>query len=508
MRIQGQPFQDSGAAGASTGSALASDGPRGWLGDAAILVLATLGTYGALVFDRPRTAVLVYLLGVLLVGARSGLYRGVLAALAASFIYNFFLSEPVFRLGAGSLDELVPLLAFNLCAIISGGLAGRLNDRARAAREAEAKNALLLELSDQLQRAITATDVVTLARQSLGLHGVELLGIDLSNARGELGPPLAATMPPRAAMDDPEVRTFDLTGSEGDLGQVRFGIASAPTDRQALPDLQAISNLLALAVDRCLLLEQLSEGRAAMRSEELKSALLSSVSHDLRTPLTAIEAAATSLQAFRDTLGPAQQDDMLATIAEQCAKLNRYTANLLDMGRIQAGISPSQLEIVDLAEILGVALGAIRKRFPDQEIAKEVAIPAASVSANAAMLEQMIFNLLENAVLHGGGGKPILVRLTLDAAHCYLEITDSGPGIAAAEQTRVFERFYRGQQRVQREGSGLGLYIARGFVEAFGGTIAVNSPVIDNHGTTLTVCLPLVPLERAKQDIDDAYPDR
>jgi two-component system sensor histidine kinase KdpD len=110
-----------------------ADRPPSWIGDAAVLVLATLGTYGALVFDRPRTAVLVYLLGVLLVGARYGLYRGISAALVASFIYNFFLSEPVFRLGASSVDELVPLLAFNLCAIISGGLAGRLNDRARAA---------------------------------------------------------------------------------------------------------------------------------------------------------------------------------------------------------------------------------------------------------------------------------------------------------------------------------------------------------------------------------------
>jgi K+-sensing histidine kinase KdpD len=109
------------------------------------------------------------------------------------------------------------------------------------------------------------------------------------------------------------------------------------------PDLQAIANLLAFAIDRCVLREQFSESRAAQRSEELKSALLSSVSHVLRTPLTAIEAAATSLQALRDTLTAEQEWEMLATITEQCAKLNRYMANLLDMGRIQPGISNSQL---------------------------------------------------------------------------------------------------------------------------------------------------------------------
>lgn len=466
----------------------------GWPADATILVLATAGTYFALMVDRPRTAVLVYLLGVLLVGARSGLYRGLLAALVASFIYNFFLSEPVFRFGVTSFDEFVPLIAFTISAVVSGGLAGRLNDRAKAAREAEAKNALLLKFSDHLQRAITVFDVATLARQSLRPHGVAGLDIRLhpegQSAPGE-GLPTAGR-PVAHAPAGHDVRSFGLTGSRGELGTVEFAVDLSAGNLRALPDLQAITNLLALAIDRCLLLEQLSESRASKRSEELKNALLSSVSHDLRTPLTAIEAAATSLQAFGHTLDRRQQAEMLATIAEQCAKLNRYTANLLDMGRIQAGISNSQLETVDLLEILGVALGSIRRRFPDHEICKEVAVTSAGVSANAAMLEQMLFNLLENAVIHGGAGKPILVRLTVDAAHCFLEITDSGPGIPAGEQSRVFERFYRGRQVAQREGSGLGLYIARGFVEAFGGTIEVQSPVIDNAGTTVTVRLPLV----------------
>jgi two-component system sensor histidine kinase KdpD len=123
------------------------------------------------------------------------------------------------------------------------------------------------------------------------------------------------------------------------------------------------------------------------------------------------------------------------------------------------------------------------------------------------MIEQMILNLLENAIVHGGSSKPILVRLTLDTMRCFLEITDSGPGIPAAEQGRVFERFYRGRQKAQREGSGLGLYIARGFVEAFGGTIEVQSPVIDNLGTTITVSLPLV-LDAPRLEEDDAHSDR
>lgn len=478
-----------------------------WLLDAAILVAGTAGTYLAIDMDRPRTAALVYLLAVLVVGARSGLYRGLLAALIASFIYNFFLSEPVFRLGVTSLDELVPLLAFNATAVISGGLAGRLNDRAKAAQAAEAKNALLLELSDQLQRAITVADVESLARASLRAQGVQGLHIETGDnlrpiALGAVEREAGATS---ATGGD---AFFGLEGSGGQLGVVRFSLDGRAQDLRARPDLQAVSNLLALAIDRCLLLEQLSESRAAQRSEELKSALLSSVSHDLRTPLTAIEAAASSLRAFRHELAPDQEEEMLATIAEQCAKLNRYTANLLDMVRIQAGISDSQFAQVDLVEILGVALGSIRKHFPDQEIGKEVSVATALVSANAAMLEQVIFNLLENAVLHGDKDQPILVRLTLDSANGFLEITDSGPGISPVEQHRIFERFYRGRQAVQREGSGLGLYIARGFVEAFGGSIEVQSPVIGNSGTTVTVRLPLLPERAGPEGFDDAHPDR
>lgn len=482
-----------------------------WTIDAAILGLATLCTAVALQLDRPRTAVLVYLLGVLFIGSRSGLYRGIVAALAASFVYNFLLSEPVFRLGASSVDEIVPLLAFNISAVVSGGLAGRLNDRANAARQAEAKNAVMLELSDQLQRAIALEDVVAIARRSLVAVGVTDLVIELNvdPPAKDGGERLPLSLQSRSGPEHPEVgnqrsELRQLHGTNA-AGSVRFVLVAQEVREVGLPDLQAITNLLSLAIDRCALLDKLSESRAVQRSEELKSALLSSLSHDLRTPLTAIEAASTSLLTLRPTLDPRQEEEMLETINEQCAKLNRYTANLLDMGRIQTGISDSQLENVDMVEILGVALGAARKRFPDQEICKEVAVTSALVRSNGPMLEQAIFNLLENAVVHGGAGKPIQVRLTLDAAASYLEVTDNGPGIPPSQQPQLFERFYRGRDGTHGDGHGLGLHIAKGFVEAFGGSIALQSPVIENLGTTITVRLPLLPRQPETEGPLDAY---
>jgi two-component system sensor histidine kinase KdpD len=465
-----------------------------WLLDAMILLLATAGTYLTAQADRPVTSVLIYLTGVIFIGARSGLFRGVAAALVASFIYNFFLSEPRFRLGVTSVDELVPLIAFNLSAFISGGLAGRLQDAARAARAAQARNALLLAISDELQRAVSVEDVAQIGFKAMPRHGIGLTSIGIWRDRpGSTAECQDKTLVPLAGKDTPrdasELHAVDLIGSRGELGRVMFRSPDL-RDKHELVDLKAVANLLAMAIDRCLLLEQLSETMAMKRSEELKDALLSSVSHDLRTPLTAIEAAATSLRSFRANLSADQQDEMLSTISAQCEKLNRYTANLLDMGRIQAGIEPMQLTQVDVVEILGVALGSTRARFPEQQFVKQVETAAALVHANAPMLEQVCVNVLENSVVHGGAGQPISIALGPSGVGYALQVNDQGPGIPEEERPRVFERFYRGGHGSKREGSGLGLYIARGFIEAFGGTITLESS--PQGGATVAIWLPAI----------------
>lgn len=135
--------------------------------DLAIFLAATVGTYYAQLLDRPRTAVLVYVVGVLVIGGRSGLARGIMAGIGASLIYNFFLSEPLFRFGVTEADEVIPLVVFNVTAVLSGAMAGRLKDSVSLARIAEARNAHLLGLSDELQRAIRVEDVLRISRASL-----------------------------------------------------------------------------------------------------------------------------------------------------------------------------------------------------------------------------------------------------------------------------------------------------------------------------------------------------
>ena len=396
-----------------------------------------------------------------------------------------------------------PLIAFNVSAVLSGAMAGRLKDSVSLARIAEARNAHLLRLSDELQRAIKIGDVLRISRASLPFERVSDLDIFLLRegllfpADGD-GPPLSATALIAGETRGGASAACTLTGSAGQIGFVRFLLDERLAPEARVPDLQGIANILGLAVDRCLLLERLSETEAQRKSEELKAAILSSVSHDLRTPLTAIEAAATSLISFDQRLSSKDRADMLATINEQCRKLNRYTANLLDMGRIQAGIPSFLFVEVDVVEILGVVLASLREAYPAQEINKQITVDSALVRANPAMLEQVIFNLAENALLHGASDRPTFLVLTRVGEACMLEIVDFGPGISPDEQPLVFDKFYRSRNSQHRDGNGLGLHIANGFVEAFGGSIAIVSPHFGQRGTKLVVELPLAdaPQER------------
>jgi two-component system sensor histidine kinase KdpD len=250
-------------------------------------------------------------------------------------------------------------------------------------------------------------------------------------------------------------------------------------------------NLLSIALERCLLLERLSEAELVKRSEEFKTALLSSVSHDMRTPLSAISASASSLARFGAELDGETRRDLLSMIQEQCDRLNRYTTNLLNLGRLQAGVDDTQFTQCDALEVLGSAIARTRNLGSKHEITKFYEVASASVRADPVMLEQVYYNVLENAARYSPDGSRIEVWAAVNGDDLCISILDQGPGIPPADLELVFDRFYRSRSAFPSEGSGLGLSIAKGFTQAFGGSIEAAPAPGHPGGTMIKIALPL-----------------
>lgn len=449
-----------------------------------LFVAVTLLSYGAHTTERPITSALVYLIGVMAIGAMRGLRAGLVAAIIASVIYSGVIRNPGLQDSDISLEYYVPLFGFNFVALLSGTLAGRLKDRAEKAEEAHRKLNLLLDFSSRLQNAVRIDDV---AQALCATASTALI-------RERIRPYLDAYVaePQRGALQ----RVVDLAIE----AKTQETSTARPFSAEEI-DLPAFIDLVSIAVDRCGLLEGRAENEARQQSERLKTTILSSISHDLRTPIAAIAASATSLRRYGDTLTAETRADLLETIEDQCRRLDQFTAKLLSFGRLQGGVAAFQFEPADVIELLGQAIASVRsvgsghlvdKRWPDTPVI---------VMANPAMLEQVFFNILENAFTYTMPGSEISVLVEIDAETTTVVIRDNGRGVSHESIDRIFEPFFRSGQSKHTHGQGLGLFIAKGFVEAFGGTIAGRSPHEAGQGLEIAITLPLARLaEESRND--------
>ena len=485
---------------------LASDSTRSYLSfciGLAVFIFGTLATYVAQNADRPISAALIYVSAVTIIGAVNGLRGGLLAGIGASFFYNFFFSEPLLDFGVTTADEYVPLVAFNLSALLSGILAGRINDRARAAEIAQQKINLLLAVSNQLQTAVHLEDIdeaIVQTRLFDAAGEFELYAISddqwlaVPGKERWLADAKQTIRQGGSQYGDGNKTGYLLSSSQRPIGVLVCTEYGQKSKGLSEIDFDAVLNLLSMAIDRFVLLHQKAEAEAIRRSEEFKTALLSSISHDMRTPLAAISASASSLLSYGETLPESARKDMLTIIQDQCERLNRYTTNLLNMGRLQAGISPDQLENLDLVEMLGSAVSAVKVHHGGREIIKSLPFDSCTVRANPVMLEQLFYNILENAVQYSPDTGPVLITGHKQSGRVEIAISDQGCGIAPSELGRIFDRFYRSADNVRKEGHGLGLSIASGFAQAFGGEISAHSPLEMGKGTKMVVRLPALAL--------------
>jgi two-component system sensor histidine kinase KdpD len=447
-------------------------------------------------------AALIFVVGIMLIGAISGLVRAVTTAIVGAAAFNFFVVDPVWRFTFATASDFVAPLVFLLCAVISGGLSGRLRDQSRLASLANVRLESLLnasrdlqpvraptELSDVLQRHLPASNELAIRLfwlidrrwQPLGLSPVD----PDWDAAARLVLDQSADAPARKTL-----RKEAITDGKVMLGALVYQPGKTPAEDIAF--ITALARLSSLALTRLRLDTEVAESRALARSEELKTALLSSVSHDLRTPLTTISTAASSMLAFGSAIDAQTRGELLANIVEECGRLNHLTENLLQMSRLQAGAQHLSGHVLTAQDMIRRCTARLRAQGDRRDFVIAVPDDEVLVLADAALFELALLNVMQNAVKFSADGSRIMTECTVQDSDCVIAITDEGIGVPPAEQAKVFERFHRADARATGpKGSGLGLAIAKGFVEASGGSIALASPVHDGRGTTITIRLPL-----------------
>jgi two-component system sensor histidine kinase KdpD len=295
----------------------------------------------------------------------------------------------------------------------------------------------------------------------------------------------------------------------GTLPNVRFQFRPLATTRGALAvcgidpedhshplspeDERTLTSLLeqtAIAADRSLLVGEAVKTAALEQNEALRSTLLSSLSHDLRTPLASITGAVTSLRQLGDKMPRIDQQDLLASIEEETGRLTRFVGNLLDMSRIESGAIKVRRDWVDIADVIRAAVDRTQKIFPDWQVSISIAAELPFIRGDANLLEQVLFNLLDNAHKYGGETSAT-VHARAENKEVLVSVTDEGVGVKPSDLEKIFEKFYRGGRADGRKaGTGLGLSIARGLTEAMGGTIQAQSPAIRRRGTRILMRFP------------------
>lgn len=473
----------------------------------------------ALSADRifPVTSLsLIFMTGVIVVAVRQGLWPSLYASCLSFLTYNFFFTDPRNTFLVIRQDQIMTLLLFLIASGLTGNLAARLRDRALAQSDIAMRTNLLYDFARQVAGAGSAVEVLRAAATHVGAA----LGCDTVVMRpGPLGRPvIEVAEPPRdtLALRDASAADYAWTrGEEAGRGSgtlpasdwlflpvgtegrrlAILGIAYpdgrslAPMDRRLL---DAMTDQTGIALERIALQADLEQALVTSEAERLRAALLSSVSHDLRTPLVSIIGAASSLADPALDLAAPARASMAATIRDEGERLDRYIQNLLDMTRLGHGALVPKRVPADLREIAGSARHRLRGALRDHRV--EVAVPddLPQVLVDPLLIEQVVMNLLDNAAKYAPEGSRIDVTARVDGARAELSVGDDGPGIPPDARGRVFDMFYRvAEGDGQRAGTGLGLAIARGIVEAHGGTIAAHPARADGRGTRITLTLPL-----------------
>ena len=458
---------------------------------------------------------MVFLLAVLLTGVSFGIWPAIYASVLSFLVYNFFFIEPIYTFTVAEPYELLALVIFLVVAVITSALAGRVREQATISASRMRAMRRLYEFTRRLSGLASfdavAEGAASEINASLGRAVVVLLEQD-----GDLA--LIAAWPPEDALDPAPMTAARWAFSHGEpagadtstlpivpwffvplrIGDKTLGVIGvksegiAPLDSEARALLDALSEQTAAALERASLARDMVSAKTATETERVRNTLLASISHDFRTPLSSILGSATSLIDYGDKFGAEAKKDLLVQIKQESESLDEMVRNLLAITRIDAGALELRRDWIDLREIVDRVANAARRRGARQRI--EVALPSdlPLVRADATLVEQVIGNVIGNAIVHTPPETRVQVDALVGPQEIVLRVTDDGPGIPAQALPQIFDKFVKADttQADGGQGTGLGLAIAKGIMEAHGGAITAESPHADGRGTRVVLTFP------------------
>jgi len=466
---------------------------------------------------------LVFLTAIVGVAVRLGLWPSLWASVAAALCYNFFFLPPLYTFTIADPHNIAAFALFTLVAVIVSHVAARARVQAVTAQARVRTVESLYSFSRKLAGAGALDDVLWATAYQTALM-LKVRVVLLLPSEGEIA--VRAGYPPEDTLDGADLAAAkwcfenDRPAGRGSdtlpgakrlflpmrTGRGAIGVVGIDSDKPGpllTPDqrrlLDALMDQGALAIERVRLVEDMERVERAVETDRLRTALLTSISHDLKTPLASVLGSAGALRDLSDRLSDAEKADLVSTIIEEAERLNRFIANLLDMTKLESGAVTPKLAPHDLSEIIGSTLHRTAKLLRHHTVKLDLATDLPMVSLDAVLFEQVLFNLLDNAAKYAADGTTIFIRTWRDRGSILLQIIDEGEGIPQPDLDHIFDKFYRAQKTDRvRPGTGLGLAISRGFIEAMNGTIVASNRA-DRRGAVFTVTLP-IPSETQLRD--------
>jgi two-component system, OmpR family, sensor histidine kinase KdpD len=493
-----------------------SGGPLGpWAFGMTVVAIAAALVVGLALY--PVTGIedvdLVFLTAIIAIAIRYGLWPSLAACVLSALAYNFFFIPPFHTFAVANPANIATLFFFLVVAIITSHLASRAREAALAAASRAETTEALYAFSRKIAGIVTLDDLLWATGQQIA----SMLRLDvvilLPDADGRLE--VRATYPPNDRIDEADAAAARLAWTEsraaghgtealftdqglflplrtthGPIGAVGVSRTGAPLSPGEERLLAALIDQAAVAIERIRLATEMDAARLAGETERLRSALLSSLSHDLKTPLASITGAATSLRQYGRLYDAGAREELAATIQGEAERLSRFVANLLDMTRLKAGGIALKREPTDLGEAVGAALQRMQGVLGEHQMVLDLPPGLPMLELDVVLFEQVLVNLLDNAAKYSPPGSRIVISANGNERKVELNVRDEGPGIPAEDLERVFEMFHRvNKGDRQRAGTGLGLSICRGFVEVLGGTIQATNR-LEGAGAVFTITFP------------------